>query len=149
AHPPRDGGGLRPRRPGGGRMTGGRMTGGRTPGDRGVLVVTGGGRGIGAATALAAAAAGYAVCVNYARDARAADATVRAIPDAGGKAVAVQGDVGVEADVIATFAAAAGLGPVTGLVNNAGISGPIGRVADVSVQTLESVFRINVTGAFL
>ncbi|WP_374442909.1 SDR family oxidoreductase [Stella sp.] len=116
---------------------------------RGVLLVTGGSRGIGAATARAAARAGYAVCVNYARDAAAAARVVADIEQAGGRAVAVAGDVAVEADVLGMFEAAAALGPLTGLVNNAGISGPIGRVADVTAETLDRVFRINVLGAFL
>ena len=106
---------------------------------RGVLLVTGGGRGIGAATARAAAAAGYAVCVNYARDAAAAAGVVADIERAGGRAVAVQGDVAVEADVLRVFdEGERRLGAIGGLVNNAGITGPLGTVADVTAATLDA-----------
>jgi len=114
-----------------------------------VLVVTGAGRGIGAAVARAAAAKGWAVAVNYASDHTAAAGVVDAIRAGGGTAEAVQGDVSREADLVALFRAADAMGRVAGLVNNAGITGPIGRVADVAAETLERVFAINVTGAFL
>ncbi|MCC7273537.1 MAG: SDR family oxidoreductase [Alphaproteobacteria bacterium] len=118
--------------------------------DRGALLVTGGGRGIGAATARAAARAGWTVCIGYAGNHAAAARVVADITDAGGRAEAVQGDVAVEADVLRVFdECERRLGPLGGLVNNAGITGPIGRVADVSAATLDAVFRTNVLGAFL
>jgi NAD(P)-dependent dehydrogenase (short-subunit alcohol dehydrogenase family) len=117
---------------------------------RGTLVVTGGGRGIGAATARLAATRGYAVCVNYRRDAAAAASVVDAIRAAGGRALALQGDVAVEADVVALFdAAQRELGPVTGLVNNAGILERQTRLDDMEAARFERVFATNITGAFL
>jgi NAD(P)-dependent dehydrogenase (short-subunit alcohol dehydrogenase family) len=117
--------------------------------DKGVLVVTGGSRGIGAATCLLGAKAGYAVVVNYARDAEAAKRVVAAIEADGGKALAVQGNVSNEADVLAIFAAADRLGPLTGLVNNAGqFSRPI-RVEDLDATKLNEIFAVNITGSFL
>jgi NAD(P)-dependent dehydrogenase (short-subunit alcohol dehydrogenase family) len=114
------------------------------------LVVTGASRGIGAAVARLAATRGFAVVVNFARDEAGAGAVCREIGAAGGTALPVRGDVAVEKDVIRLFELAeAELGPVTGLVNNAGITGGSARVEDVSVRTLESVLAVNVTGAFL
>src|SRR5690242_12032375 len=90
--------------------------------EAGVMVVTGGGRGIGAATARLGAASGYAVCVNYRANRKAAEGVVEAIRATGGRAIAVEGDVAREADVVRLFdAAARELGRVTALVNNAGI----------------------------
>ena len=117
--------------------------------DRGVLIVTGGSRGIGSAVSLLAGAAGYAVVVNYTSRQDAADAVVAEIAAAGGRAVAVAGDVGVEADVLAIFAAADALGPLAALVNNAGVVDLPSDVADMSVARLERMFRINVIGSFL
>jgi len=117
--------------------------------DRGVLIVTGGSRGIGAAVSLLAGAAGYSVVVNYTSRQDAADAVVAEIAAAGGRAVAVAGDVGVEADVLAIFAAADALGPLAALVNNAGVVDLPSDVADMSVARLERMFRINVIGSFL
>jgi NAD(P)-dependent dehydrogenase (short-subunit alcohol dehydrogenase family) len=117
----------------------------------GTLVVTGASRGIGAASAvLAAKKLGYAVAVNYRKEKAAADRVVAAIAAAGGKAVAIQGDMAVEADVVRLFQEAeTQLGPVTGLVNNAGILGPIGRVDAMAVQDLERLWAVNVTGYFV
>ena len=87
-----------------------------------VMLVTGSGRGIGAATALMAARRGYAVCVNYRDDAAAAERVRAHIVADGGEAIAVQADVGVEADVLRLFATVdAELGPLTALVNNVGV----------------------------
>jgi NAD(P)-dependent dehydrogenase (short-subunit alcohol dehydrogenase family) len=115
-----------------------------------VLIVTGGGRGIGAATARLAASRGYAVCVNYLRDRDSADAVVREITGAGGRAFAVAGDVAKEADVVRLFdEAQSRLGAVTALVNNAGILERQARLADMEAARIERVFATNITGAFL
>jgi NAD(P)-dependent dehydrogenase (short-subunit alcohol dehydrogenase family) len=115
-----------------------------------VVVVTGGGRGIGAATSLLAAQRGYAVCVNYARDAESAKAVAAAIAKAGGKAIAVQADVAIEADVIRLFETTTrNLGPVTALVNNAGILEQQSRLDEMSAERFERVFATNILGSFL
>jgi NAD(P)-dependent dehydrogenase (short-subunit alcohol dehydrogenase family) len=115
-----------------------------------VMIVTGGARGIGAATARLAARQGYAVCVNYLSNAKAAEAVVKEIRDAGGRAIAVQGDVAKEADVIRMFdATARELGPVTVLVNNAGILERQTRLDDMDAGRFERVFATNITGSFL
>jgi NAD(P)-dependent dehydrogenase (short-subunit alcohol dehydrogenase family) len=119
------------------------------PPSRGTLIVTGGGRGIGAATARLAAQRGYAVCVNYLRDAQAATGVVADIEAAGGRALPVQGDVASESDVMKLFERAAQLGPVTALVNNAGILELQGRLEEMSAERLARVFATNITGAFL
>lgn len=118
--------------------------------ERGTLVVTGGARGIGAATARHAARQGWRVCVGYRRDADAARAVVDAIRDAGGSAVAVDGDVAVEADVVRLFdRAAADLGPVRGLVNNAGIVARQSRLEDMELGRIERMLAVNVLGTLL
>jgi NAD(P)-dependent dehydrogenase (short-subunit alcohol dehydrogenase family) len=115
-----------------------------------VLIVTGGSRGIGAATCRLAARHGYAVSVNYQHDAAAADEVVADIERAGGTAVAIQADVAREAEVERLFAETdTRLGRVTHLVNNAGIVGRARRLDSVDVATLESVFALNILGAFL
>jgi NAD(P)-dependent dehydrogenase (short-subunit alcohol dehydrogenase family) len=115
-----------------------------------VLLITGGGRGIGAATALLAAQRGYAVAVNYASNSLAADEVVRTIRANGGTAMAVQADVGDEAQVLAMFQKVdARFGRLTALVNNAGVVDVQARVADMSVARLERMFRINVIGSFI
>src|SRR5882672_9853797 len=109
-----------------------------------VLIVTGGSRGIGAATCRLAGRQGYAVAVNYQRDAAAAKAVVADIEREGGKAIAVQADVAREAEVEQLFAETdTRLGPVTHLVNNAGIVGRANRLDAVDAATLESVFALN------
>lgn len=116
----------------------------------GVMIVTGGGRGIGAATARLAAARGYAVCVSYLRDKTAADAVVGDILRGGGRAVAVAGDVAVEADVLHLFETSdRELGPLTALVNNAGIVVTRSRVEAMSAERLKLMFMTNVLGPFL
>ncbi|MDQ7974032.1 MAG: SDR family oxidoreductase [Rhodocyclaceae bacterium] len=115
-----------------------------------VLLITGASRGIGAATALLAAKRGFAVAVNYASHSLAADEVVRRIRAEGGSAITVQGDVGDEAQVVAMFEKVdAKLGRLTALVNNAGVVDVRARVDQMSVQRLERMFRINVTGSFL
>lgn len=116
----------------------------------GVMIVTGGSRGIGAATARLAGARGYAVCVNYHRDADAAAGVVADIEKAGGRAIAVAGDVASERDVVDLFGTSdAELGPLDVLVNNAGIVATQGRVESYTLARLERMFAVNVTGAFL
>jgi NAD(P)-dependent dehydrogenase (short-subunit alcohol dehydrogenase family) len=116
---------------------------------QGVLVVTGGSRGIGAATARLAAQRGYAVIVNYAGNVEAAEAVCAAIIHEGGTAQAVRGDVSDEADVEHIFAAADRLGKLTALVNNAGIITGSARVDELDGQRLARIFAVNVTGSFL
>jgi NAD(P)-dependent dehydrogenase (short-subunit alcohol dehydrogenase family) len=117
---------------------------------RGTLIVTGAARGIGAATALLAAARGYKVAVNYAHDAAGADGVARSIAASGGSALVVPGDISSEADVLALFATAEReLGPIAGLVNNAGITGGASPVADLSRDVLERTLAVNVIGSFL
>jgi NAD(P)-dependent dehydrogenase (short-subunit alcohol dehydrogenase family) len=118
--------------------------------DQQVLLITGGGRGIGAATAVLAAQRGFAVAVNYASNSLAADEVVRTIRAGGGTAIAVQADVGDEAQVLAMFEKVdAKLGRLTALVNNAGVVDVQARVDEMSVARLERMFRINVIGSFV
>jgi NAD(P)-dependent dehydrogenase (short-subunit alcohol dehydrogenase family) len=117
-----------------------------------IALVTGGSRGIGAATAVLAARQGWAVAVNYARNAEAAQTVVRQITAAGGTAIAVQGDVAVEADVVAMFAAVdeqlGHRGRLGALVNNAGVVDMPARVDEMSGERLRRMFDINVLGSF-
>ena len=115
-----------------------------------VLLVTGGSRGIGAATALLAARKGYAVAVNYTSNAAAADDVVRRIREAGGKAVAIQADVADEAQVMELFRQVdQQLGRLTALVNNAGVVDRPARVDEMSAERLKRMFDINVVGSFV
>jgi NAD(P)-dependent dehydrogenase (short-subunit alcohol dehydrogenase family) len=115
-----------------------------------VLLVTGGSRGIGAATALLAARKGYAVGVNYTRNGQAADAVVRAIRSAGGRAEALRADVADESQVLEMFAQVdSKLGRLTALVNNAGIVDRAARVDEMGVERLKRMFDVNVIGSFL
>jgi len=115
-----------------------------------VLLVTGGSRGIGAATARLAAQAGWAVAVNYTQNSQAADEVVRAIRADGGQAISVQADVGDEAQIMAMFAQVdAKLGRLSGLVNNAGIVDLPARVHEMSWARLERMMRINVLGSMV
>ncbi|MBV1705269.1 MAG: SDR family oxidoreductase [Hyphomicrobiales bacterium] len=116
---------------------------------KGVLVVTGGGRGIGRAIALGAAARGWDVLVNFARDAASAEAVVASCRAAGAASQAVRGDVAVEADVLAIFAAADAMGRLAGLVNNAGIVATQGRLEDFSADRIARMFAVNSVGAIL
>jgi NAD(P)-dependent dehydrogenase (short-subunit alcohol dehydrogenase family) len=117
--------------------------------DNGVVVITGGGRGIGAATARLAAERGYAVCVNFRSDAEAANEVAAAAQASGARAAAVQADIAVEADVIRLFDEAAKLGTVTALVNNAGILERQCRLDEMEAGRFERVFATNVIGALL
>jgi len=115
-----------------------------------VLLITGGGRGIGAATALLAARRGFAVVVNYASNSLAADEVVRTIRAGGGTATAVQADVGDEKQVLAMFERIdARFGRLTALVNNAGVVDVQARVDEMTAARLERMLRINVIGSFL
>lgn len=120
-------------------------TGETTP----VAIVTGASRGIGRACALGLAEDGYDVVVNYAGNKGAADEVVAAISAKGRKAVTVQGDVGVEADVLAIFAAADRLGPLKVLVNNAGVIDRAQRVDEYDLARLTRMMTINIIGSFL
>ncbi len=112
------------------------------------MVVTGGGRGIGAATARLAGRRGFAVCVNYLGNTAVAEAVVRDIAAAGGRAIAVQADVASEAEVERLFEAVdRELGPITALVNNAGLAGRIDRLDAAPSATIRQVIEVNVLGA--
>jgi NAD(P)-dependent dehydrogenase (short-subunit alcohol dehydrogenase family) len=114
------------------------------------LLVTGGSRGIGAATARLAATRGWDVCVNYRADGSAADEVVRAIEREGCRAVAVKADVSIESDVMRLFESCdRELGRLTGLVNNAGILETQMRVESMDAGRLQRVFATNVIGSFL
>ena len=115
-----------------------------------ILLITGASRGIGAATALLAARKGYAVAVNYTRNEAAAEEVVAAIRAAGGKAIAIQGDVAEESQVLALFAQVdRQLGRLTALVNNAGIVDVTARVEEMSVERLKRIFDVNVIGSIV
>ena len=115
-----------------------------------VLLITGGSRGIGAATALLAAQQGYGVAVNYTANSLAADEVVRLIRAAGGTAITVQADVALEADVLAMFKKVdAKLGRLTALVNNAGVVDHPSRVDAMRLERLQRMFAINVFGSFM
>ena len=115
-----------------------------------VLLVTGGSRGIGAATALAAAQAGYAVAVNYQSNSLAADEVVRSIRDSGGQAMALQADVSREDEVMAMFARMdAKWGPLAALVNNAGVVDVSSRVDAMGVARLSRMLSTHVLGSFV
>lgn len=116
----------------------------------GVTIVTGGSRGIGAATAKLVAGHGHAVCVNYVSDADAANKVVADIVAAGGKAIAVKADTANEAEVMAMFETVdRELGPVTGLVNNAGINGNRKRVEALTTDEITHLLAVNVTGCIV
>lgn len=116
---------------------------------RKTILITGASRGIGRASAIAAGRLGWAVGVNYAGNRAAADATVAAVEAAGGRALALKGDVAAEADVIATFDAMHALGPLDGVVVNAGIVAPAQTLAEMSVERMRRIFDVNLLGAYL
>jgi NAD(P)-dependent dehydrogenase (short-subunit alcohol dehydrogenase family) len=125
------------------------MTPAPLPAPRTVLV-TGASRGIGAATALGCAKAGWDVAVNYARDAAAAESVVSQVRALGRRAIAVQADVADEAAVLAMFARVdAEMPPLAGLVNNAGVVDAMARVEAISVARLTRIFATNVIGSFV
>ena len=115
----------------------------------GVMIVTGGGRGIGAAICRLAGTEGWDVAVNYSRAETQAEEVAAEVRAAGQKAIAVKADVGVEADVVRMFETVdAELGPVAAMVNNAGIDRE-GRVADAAVADIERVFAVNLVGPYI
>ena len=115
-----------------------------------IVLITGASRGIGAATALLAAANGYAVAVNYAANSLTADEVVRRIRASGGQAMAVRADVAQEADVVAMFDKIdAKFGRLTALVNNAGVVDDVCRVDTITTARLQRMFGVNVFGSFL
>jgi glucose 1-dehydrogenase len=116
---------------------------------RPVTVVTGGTRGIGAAVALALAAAGHDLVLGYLDDAAAAQAVAAQVHEVGARAVTVAGDVAAEETADALFDAAVDLGPVTGLVNNAGLTAHLGDLADTPVDVIRRVVDVNLLGALL
>ena len=116
---------------------------------RAVAIVTGGSRGIGRACARILASRGLAVVVNYVSDEKAANSLVSEITAAGGHAVAVKGDVGVEADVLAMFKVADSLGRLSVLINNAGVVDVVARVDEMSVERLNRMMTINIIGTII
>src|SRR5277367_4820847 len=117
---------------------------------QGTLIVTGAGRGIGAAIAKLAGARGFRVVVNYTQNGQAAADVARHIVSSGGRASVIQADISRETEIVRLFEAAEReLGPITGLVNNAGITGGFARVEAVASAMLTQVFAVNVIGAIL
>ena len=114
------------------------------------IVITGGSRGIGAAIAKLLGASGYSVAVNYAKDEAAAREVLTHLTRAGSRAVAIQGDVSREADVLRLFEIAEReLGPIRALVNNAAITGGFARVEDIDSAALTQMLAVNVAGTML
>ncbi|NAZ74158.1 SDR family oxidoreductase [Kineococcus sp. T13] len=116
---------------------------------QGTVVVTGGSRGIGAAVVRALAARGVRTCFTYSTHREAADVVAAQAADLGTEAVPVQADVSVEGEVRRLFTQAQQLGPITGLVNNAGITGRQSAFVDLEVERVRRVLDVNVVGAFL
>ncbi|QEN90347.1 SDR family oxidoreductase [Labrys sp. KNU-23] len=116
---------------------------------RPLLLVTGGSRGIGAAVSLKAAAAGYDLIINYRSDHEAAEAVVQGARLAGARVLALAGDMAREDDIAALFAAVDEFGRLTHLVNNAGITGKSGKLADTDPAIIRETIDLNVTGAIL
>ena len=115
----------------------------------GVMLVTGGSRGIGEAVAVAGAQRGYDVVLSYATNEARAAAVVQRIQAAGGRAQAVQADTGVEADIERLFAAVDARGRLTALVYNGGITGAHSPLADATTETIDAVLNVNLRGAIL
>jgi NAD(P)-dependent dehydrogenase (short-subunit alcohol dehydrogenase family) len=114
------------------------------------IVITGGSRGIGAATARLAGKRGWSVALSYVANEKAAKETVAAVEAAGGKAIAVKSDHAVEADVTSLFdQAARSFGAIDGVVNNAGIAAPTAALADMDIERIRRVVDVNLTGAIL
>ena len=114
-----------------------------------ILLVTGGGRGIGAATARLAVRRGYAICVNYLQNHNAAEAVVRAIEEDGGQAIAVQADIGVESEVVRLFETVDRAGRLSALVNNAATLETQMRLEAMDAARMHRTFDTNVVGSML
>ncbi len=114
-----------------------------------VTIITGGSRGIGAATARLCGAEGHSVCVVYREELEKAATVVAEIEEVGGKAIAIQADMALEADIRRLFETVdSKLGPITGLVNNAGIHGPRVRVDELDAVSINQVLAVNVAALF-
>ena len=112
-----------------------------------IVLITGASRGIGAATALAAARDGYDVAINYLKDSDSAQAVAHAVRQHGRRAITIQADVGLASDIPRMFEQVEQqLGPLAALVNNTGITGPIGPFSQTTDATIERVFQVNVFG---
>ena len=115
-----------------------------------VLLIAGGSRGIGAATAKLAGERGYDVAVNYKTNANAAASVVEAVKAAGGKAIAIQGDMAIDADIERVFASSAEkLGPLTHFVHSSGIIGEASRLDEADAKTIREVIDVDTVGALL
>lgn len=120
------------------------------PPQRGTVIVTGSSRGIGAAVARLLGAHGYRIVVNFVRQAAAAHSVAQTIVDAGGQAIALRGDVAREDEVLALFEGAErAFGPLSGLVNNAGLTGGFARLEDLTHAALLHTLSVNVAGTIL
>jgi NAD(P)-dependent dehydrogenase (short-subunit alcohol dehydrogenase family) len=118
--------------------------------NRSVLLIAGGSRGIGAATARMAGGRGYDVAINYVSNADAASQTADAVKNAGGNAVTIQGDMAKEADIVRVFdEATRALGPITHFVHSAGIGGKNSRLDAASAATIREVLDVNLFGALI
>jgi NAD(P)-dependent dehydrogenase (short-subunit alcohol dehydrogenase family) len=118
--------------------------------DLGTLIITGASRGIGAAIARLAGQRGYAVAVNYSTGEAEAGGVVKEVVGAGGRALAIHADVADEKQIVVMFETAEQqLGPIKGLVNNAGVTGGFARVEDVTPEAINKTFAVNVTGSIL
>jgi NAD(P)-dependent dehydrogenase (short-subunit alcohol dehydrogenase family) len=117
--------------------------------DKKIVLITGGSRGIGAATARLAARQGYDVAINYVGNEKAAKEVVADIEKCNARGIAIQGDMASEADILRMFDAVDKFGKLTHLVNNAGITGRIGRFAESDPTMMRRVIDLNVTGAIL
>lgn len=115
----------------------------------GVVLITGGGRGIGAATAVLLAERGYDVCLTYREQQDTAEDVVAQCVQLGVRACAVRAELSRETNILEAFAGAARLGNLTALVNNVGIVAPQSRLEDMTLARLEQIFAVNVIGAFL
>lgn len=117
---------------------------------RPVLLIAGGSRGIGAATAAMAAVRGYDVAVNYVSNAKAANGVVAAVEKAGGRGIALQGDMAKEADIERVFDETQGkLGAITAFVHSSGVIGPFSRLDQAETKTIREALDVNTFGALL